>query len=273
MRLGAQQWRARLLLEGRPSRACFPLEGLSLVFGVGCPRGGLLPSPAQRAGDGHSTGSPVLLTAPSAATAGCSTSTSQYPSTPPRLAGRLPAASSARLDDSRLRLSTAWQYVTRIRGAGESEKEGVLRHESAPRRRLTPSPGFSILDRRARDSPSTSPSSPPHTLEGHGYMDVGEAGGEAVPRPPVDKHDVDDCDSARPAARFSRSWLRSAEARACFNSFAWPLRSRSELLRLLSSRVLAPTCDAASSTVPGAIFSRRRLDEPGTFTARSRPRG
>ena len=104
-------------------------------------------------------------------------------------------------------------------------------------------------------------------------MDVGEAGGEAVPRPPVDKHDVDDCDSARPAARFSRSWLRSAEARACFNSFAWPLRSRSELLRLLSSRVLAPTCDAASSTVPGAIFSRRRLDEPGTFTARSRPRG
>ena len=143
MRLGAQQWRARLLLEGRPFRACFPLEGLSFTFGVGCPRGGLLPSPAQRAGDGHSTGSPVLLAAPSAATAGCLTSTPQYPSTPPRLTGRLPATSSARLDDSRLRLPTAWQYVTRIRGAGESEKEGVLRHESAPCRRLAPLPELS----------------------------------------------------------------------------------------------------------------------------------
>ena len=67
----------------------------------------------------------------------------QYPSIPPWLAGRLPAASPSRLDDSRLRLPTAWQYVTRIRGAGESEKEGVLRHESAPCRRLAPLPELS----------------------------------------------------------------------------------------------------------------------------------
>ena len=90
-------------------------------------------------------------------------------------------------------------------------------------------------------------------------MDVGEAGGEAVPRPPVDKHDVDDCDSARPAARFSRSWLQSAVARACFDSFAWPLRSRS-----VSCAALALLSCARSLS----IFSRRRLDEPVTVTTR-----
>ena len=206
-------------------------------FGVSCPQGGRLLLPARRAGDGPDVGLPAPRTAFSAPSAKRATSPSQVLSISSRLVGFAPADPPYSLDARRAPF-TALQYCARIRGGGGPEEGGVPWHESAISRQLTLSPGPSVPDREATDSLNAVPHALPHTLRPHGYMGVEGEGSGAASRPSVE-HEVATPDV--PAVRFARSWRRSAEARACFDSFSWPLRTRLELRRLLASRVLTPT--------------------------------
>ena len=131
-------------------------------------------------------------------------------------------------------LSAAPASVMRTRGGGEAEKGGVPQHQSILNRRLLSSPAPSPPPGRgAWGSANDQPPPLPHTLGRHGYMGTEEECREAASRPLVD-HDGASPSHSRalailPAAPvpdtsllqdLRQSWLRSAEARACFDSFA-----------------------------------------------------
>ena len=235
-------------------RACSSFEGFTLV-GVDCLRGGPLMSLARVArrelavacltdylppggqSRGHASWFPVC----ERANDGLRTASSSRRSTsPPRAFSISPrlvrtATSLSPSPDAR---RMALLAIARLRGGGSPEEEGVPRHESTLGRQLALAPEPLVPDHAAKDSANAAPHASSHTLRPHGYMSaVGESSG-AASRPIID-HEVQSSD--RSAARFARSWKRSAEAKACFDSFVWPLRTHHELRRLLASDVLTPT--------------------------------
>ena len=214
--------RAHLLSEG-------------FIPGVGLPRGDLRESSAGLAEDGSGAGPPAPRAAsPAGQRRGCSTSILPQCVSPragdgpgadapragdspradvSRVAGRVhaarflsissrvtpvgpsvgsaPAGSSPQPGDSR--------RVTRARGGGEPEEDGVPSHQSVTDRWLLPSPALPPPQSREAQGSANDPApSPSRTLGHHGYMGTEEGRSEAASRPLV-VHDVDhgDCDVAR----------------------------------------------------------------------------